>query len=130
VHVRHAVSPDGRSLLVKRQGGAFFVIPLDAATWKWDAVHHVPGLGEPDFTRRWTNDGVYVMRFEPRALRIDRVEIPGGRRTRWKSITPVDLAGVSSPATGGFFAITPDGQTYVYSYERALSTLYLVDGLK
>ena len=70
------------------------------------------------------------MRFEPRALRIDRVEIPSGKRTPWKQLAPLDLAGVDTPGRGGFFAVTPDGRTYAYSYERSLSTLYLVDGLR
>ena len=130
VHVRHAVSPDGRSLLVKRQGGAFFIVPLDITTWKWESARHIPGLGEPDFIRRWTDDGVYVMLFEPRALRIDRVEIPSGKRVVWKRLVPTDLAGVSSPGSGGWFAVTRDGRTCVYSYERTLSTMFLVEGLK
>ena len=130
IHVRHALSPDGRSLLVKRQGGPFFVVPLEATTWNWQAVQQIPGLGEPDFIRRWTADGVYVMVFEPRALRIDRIEMPSGKRVLWKRLVPPDLAGISRPASDGFFALTPDGRTYVYSYERTLSTMYLVEGLK
>jgi hypothetical protein len=30
----------------------------------------------------------------------------------------------------GRFRITPDGLSYVYSYERTLSDLYLVDGFR
>jgi len=29
-----------------------------------------------------------------------------------------------------YFFITPDGQSYVYSYQRAFSDLYLVEGLR
>lgn len=130
VHVRHAISPDGRSVLLKRQGGAFFPVPITAERWNWDGAQAIPGLGEPDFIRRWTPDGVYVLRFEPRALRIDRVEIPSGKRTTWKQLAPIDLAGVENPGRGGFFAVTPDGRAYAYSYERSLSTLYLVQGLR
>ena len=130
VHVRHAIAPDGRSLLVKRQGAGFFIVPIDATVWRWNAVQPVPGLEEADFIRRWTRDGVYSMRFEPRTLRIDRIQVPSGERTIWKLLAPPDPAGVSSPGDGGFFAITADGRSYAYSYERALSTLYLVDGLK
>jgi predicted Ser/Thr protein kinase len=130
VHVRHAVAPDGRSLLVKRQGAGFFVVPMEAGRWRWNAVQPVPGLGEPDFIRRWTRDGVYTMRFEPRALRIDRIQVPSGERTTWKQLAPADLAGVSAPGRGGTFSISADGRSYAYSYERRLSTLYLVEGLK
>ena len=130
VHVRHAIAPDGRSVLVKRQGGGFFIIPFESTTWRWNSVQQVPGLEEGDFIRRWTRDGVYSMRFEPRALRIDRIHMPTGARTIWKQLAPPDLAGVSSPGVGGFFAVTADGRSYAYSYERELSTLYLIDGLK
>ena len=57
VHVRHAVAPDGRSGLMKRQGGAFYVIPLDQPKWSWEQVPRVPGLEEPDVQRMWSPDG-------------------------------------------------------------------------
>jgi hypothetical protein len=63
-------------------------------------------------------------------LRVDRIKVPSGERTIWKQLAPPDLAGVVSPGKGGYFAITADGRSYAYSYERALSTLYLVDGLQ
>ena len=131
IHVRHVVAPDGRAVLVKRQGGGFFVIPLAAQKWSWDRVTPVPGLDEYDYQRQWSTDGaVYVLRYERTALRIDRVQIPSGMRTLWKRIEPSDLAGVGFPGVGGFFTMTPDTRTYAYSYERTLSTLYAVDGLK
>lgn len=40
---------------------------------------------------------------------------------------PPDKAGVSSIIE---FQITPDGKSYVYSYTRLISQLYLVRGLK
>jgi len=130
IHVRHAVAPDGRSLIVKRQGGAFFVVPLDGSAWKWDTLQPIPGLSEQDFVKEWTEEGVYTQQFDPRALRIDRVQIPSGARSTWKTLAPADASGVERPGAGGFFAMTPDARTYVYSFSRALSTLYLVDGLK
>ena len=56
-----------------------------------------------------------------------RIEIATGRRTLWKSITPPDPAGVPviyAPL------LTRDGQSYVYSYGRWLSTLYILKGLR
>ena len=78
-HVRHAVAPDGRSLLVKRQGGGFFVVPLGLPTWRWEDVQAVSGLGEPDFPQEWTGQGVDQMRQESTALRIDPWTDPNGR---------------------------------------------------
>jgi hypothetical protein len=122
-----------RSVAIKvlpSQGGAFFVVPLDASSWKWDALEPIPGLEEQDFIREWTVEGVYTLRYEPRALRIDRVNIPSGARIPWKSLGPADLSGVEAPGSGGFFAMTPDAGTYAYSFSRRLSTLYMVDGLR
>jgi hypothetical protein len=40
---------------------------------------------------------------------------------------PADAAGVDSIGGG---AITPDEKSYVYSYARTLSDLYVVEGLR
>lgn len=58
---------------------------------------------------------------------ITRVDLATGKRTPWKQIVPADAAGVD--AIGGI-AITPDEKSYVYSYGRTLSDLYVVEGLK
>jgi len=58
---------------------------------------------------------------------ITRVELATGRRTVWKEIVPPDAAGVDQ--IGGV-RITPDLKSYVYSYDRTLSDLYVVEGLK
>jgi len=50
-----------------------------------------------------------------------------GRRALWKQLTPLDPASVFSIDP---VRIAPDGKSYVYSYRRMLSELYLVDGLK
>ena len=44
-----------------------------------------------------------------------------------RHLIPPDKAGVYSIIE---FVITPDGQSYFYSYTRLLSQLYLVHGLK
>jgi hypothetical protein len=58
---------------------------------------------------------------------ISRIDSVTGKRTLWKRIAPADPAGVD--AIQGF-AITPDEKSFVYSYRRRLSDLYLVEGLK
>jgi hypothetical protein len=50
-----------------------------------------------------------------------------GRRELLKEVLPVDLAGVF--LRNNIF-LTPDGKGYVYSVERVLSDLYVVEGLK
>jgi hypothetical protein len=58
---------------------------------------------------------------------VSLVDIESGKRKTWKQIVPADAAGVDNI---GNFLLTPDMKSYVYSYSRALSDLYLVEGLK
>jgi hypothetical protein len=58
---------------------------------------------------------------------ISRFASVNGKRTNWKQIAPADPAGVDSNQG---IAITPDAKSFVYSYRRRLSDLYLVEGLK
>jgi serine/threonine protein kinase len=54
-------------------------------------------------------------------------DLDTGRRELWKQIMPADRTGVV--AIRGILP-TPDGRAYAYSYLRALSELYVVEGLK
>jgi len=58
---------------------------------------------------------------------ITRIDLATGKRTVWKQIVPADAAGVD--AIGGV-RITPDAKSYVFSFPRVLSDLYVVEGLK
>lgn len=50
-----------------------------------------------------------------------------GRRTTWKSLMPGDRAGLIDL---WFVGLSSDARSYVYSFRRVLSTLYLVEGLR
>ena len=50
-----------------------------------------------------------------------------GKRELWKELTPPDPAGISTISPP---RIAPDGKAYVYSYNRILSDLFLVEGVK
>jgi hypothetical protein len=52
---------------------------------------------------------------------------PLSRDLLFKKIGPTDLAGLHLFPSGSF---TPDGKYYGYSYNRILSELYVVDGLR
>jgi len=57
---------------------------------------------------------------------IYRIDINTGRRDSWKSILPHDPAGIMVLSS---FRVTPDGQSHAYTWGRALSSLYIADGL-
>jgi hypothetical protein len=56
-----------------------------------------------------------------------RFDLAGGRRQVWRTLMPAEPSGGYAVTE---FAITPDGQSYYYSFKRQLSQLYLVSGLR
>ncbi len=58
--------------------------------------------------------------------KIYRLDISTGKLL-WKQLMPPDPAGIAPLDP---ILITPDGESYVYGFNRTLSDLYLVEGLK
>jgi hypothetical protein len=60
-----------------------------------------------------------------KTLRIWLLDPASGSRKLFKEVIPAE------PTPNVFyFLITPDGQSYVYGYQRAFSNLYVVEGLR
>ena len=57
---------------------------------------------------------------------IARVHLRSGKREAVRSLLPPDPAGVMNVLR---IVMTPNARTYAYTFVRALSSLYLVDGL-
>jgi len=55
------------------------------------------------------------------------LDVATGRKELWRELIPADSAGVTQVAS---VVPTPDGHSYVYSYIRLLSDMYVVQGLK
>jgi hypothetical protein len=93
----------------------------------------VLGCVAGDLPIGWTRDdrALYVYRRGRTSVPIERVDITTGERTPWHTIRPADPAGINDIMPGDVMPvyITPDGQTYAYSYRRFLSDLYVVSGL-
>ena len=93
----------------------------------------VNGLQSSDQPLQWSHNGRYVYAAANRGpvltptLVIFRVEPGTGARTLWRTLTPSDPVGVE---LGTSLALTPDAQTYCYSYIRRLGDLFVVDGLR
>jgi Tol biopolymer transport system component len=77
----------------------------------------------------WTSDGkfLYVVQTLAAQATITRFEIATGRRSLWKQV-PVPRSTTRMKSEG--LVITPDGQSYAYTYSNHSSDLYLVQGLK
>lgn len=75
----------------------------------------------------WTKDSRYFYFTASKENKILRYEFATGRREPWKDLP---LPGSSAEVKqGGGLAITPDGQSYAYTYSTGHSDLYLVRGL-
>jgi hypothetical protein len=84
------------------------------------------GDGPLDFTDHDT--AVFVRRAGANdSIEIWRVELAGGKRTL---IRTINLPGVPAIATGLAVIISRDGKNYAYQYHPAISTEFLVEGLR
>jgi serine/threonine protein kinase/Tol biopolymer transport system component len=118
------VSPDGKFVQGVDAEGRRVLYPLDGGE-----PRPIPGIHPDEHVNGFSADSksVFVHNFAGLPSTITRVDLATGKRTDWKQIAPADAAGVD--AIGGI-GITPDEKSYVYSYTRDLSDLYVVEGLK
>jgi eukaryotic-like serine/threonine-protein kinase len=88
-----------------------------------------PGVEPLEIPTGWSPDGreLFVMLRGQVPAQIFRVDTVTGKRTLWKALQPADSAGID---TIGRINLSLDNKSYIYSYVRTLSDLYLVDGLK
>jgi eukaryotic-like serine/threonine-protein kinase len=119
-----AVSPDGASVTTSINGGPLQIFPVGGGEPR-PVVGSVPG----DVPATWSPDGssLFVIARTPPGVRVDRLDSASGRRTPWKTLMPADKAGLVDT---GFVFLSADASSYVYSYRRFVSTLFLVDGLR
>ncbi len=119
------VSPDGRRVVALGPDGLPALYPLaggDAAT--------IPGLGESDVPLCWSADGrdLWVARYEETPPRIERVDVASGRARLWKGLGRSAPSGIQGQYR---ILVTPDGESYAYSFNRRrMSDLYVTTPVK
>ena len=118
------ISPDGEWIVASGADGKISLYGVENRQ-----ARLLPGANPGDRPLQWTADGrgVYVLKKKGTTFSVFRIEVATGRRDLWKEIVPPDTAGLSGISS---FFIAADGRSYVYSYSRTLSDLYLVSGLK
>jgi Tol biopolymer transport system component len=118
------VSPDGKFASGFGPDGKRWFFPIDEGE-----ARPIPGLQRQDQLDGWSEDGrsIFVHNRAGLPCIVSRVDLATGKRTTWKQIAPADAAGVDS---AGNIYLTPDAKSFVYSYVRTLSDLYVVEGLK
>jgi len=121
--LRGAISPDGARTVVTGPDRKTYLYPLAGGE-----PTVVPGIDADDRVAGFTSDArsVYVFRQGETPINVNRLDVTTGHRKLWRALTPADPGGVSevSPLP------TPNGDSYVYTYNRTLSDLYLVEGLE
>jgi len=120
--VANGVSPDGKQVVVRGPDRSFYLFPLSGGT-----PVPIPQLSASDYNCGWSEDGrsLYVAGPDGGRRRIDRVDLVTGKRDFWKQLTGGDgAASIGSPT------VTPDGQSYVYSYMQPQGDLYEADGVR
>ncbi len=120
------VSPDGELLAAIDAAGHYELRPVNGGEPRL-----IRGALSGDELVQWSADGrfLYVQGLDDSTVEFFRLNLATGRREPWKTIEaadPVGLIGIQ-PAS---VHITPDGSSYVYSYWKTLTELYLVDNLK
>ncbi|HEY3124113.1 MAG TPA: protein kinase [Thermoanaerobaculia bacterium] len=120
----HAISPDGKFAAVSGPDRRLYLYPIAGGE-----PTPIPGLDPADIPSGWTADGrsIFVRRRGEVPAKIFLVDPQSGRKEIWKQLTPADPAGVTNVSG---LAVTPDGKSYAYTYNRSLADLYVVEGLK
>ncbi len=118
-----AVSPDGKLFAVSGPDRRPYLYPLEG--------------GEPTalsiektwLPMGWSADGgsLFLRRRGEVPAPIRRLDLKTGTLSPFLALMPGDSAGVTAV---GSTRLTPDGKAYVYSYQRSLADLYVVEGLK
>jgi DNA-binding winged helix-turn-helix (wHTH) protein len=120
-----AISPDGGSVAVLSPKSE--LVLYDTAGRREPRV--IPAA-EPLAPLRWTADGASIVvqhlrRASDTTAQLSKIEVASGRLTPWKKLRPADPLGVNS-ITG--VVLAEDCESYMYSYRRLLSELFVADG--
>jgi hypothetical protein len=86
-----------------------------------------PGSSDRWVVVGWIANGLLVSEDPVAGGTVFRVDPETGRRDRWVDIQPQDPAGIMT-LDHRMLVVTPDGRGYGYSWHRAMSDLYLVEG--
>ena len=109
-----ALTPEGKLALYSVPSGGCVYLPSDG----------------PLAPIRWSRDGVWLFVQHlgvpnSSSAEVSKIHIDTGEIRHWRTIAPADPIGVNS-ITG--IAIADDERSYVYSYRRVLSGLYVASG--
>jgi len=115
------ISPDGRSLIARNAEREFALYPLEGG-----APQPVKGLEAGETPVQFGPGGKLYTWNGAFPARIMVVDLASGQRQAGTVLAPADPAGVLY----GEVVATPDGKTFAYRFRRAVTNLFLAEGLK
>lgn len=117
------VSTDGKFCFSRDPSGAGWLYPLAGGE-----PQAVKGLLPEDEWLGWASDtrSVFVFQDKKNFAPLFQLDPVSGSRELIAKAVPQDPAGLNGI---GFLRITPDGRSYVFSYNRSLSELFVVEGI-
>jgi serine/threonine protein kinase/Tol biopolymer transport system component len=120
---RPLMSPNGKFLLAHGPEDRLVLFPQPGG-----GPQDVKGVGKDESVLRWSGDGhwLYVAR-RSRPAEIFQVDPLSGQRELIRKIEPADDAGIVGNLK---ICLSADAKSYVYSFERHLTQLFLVKGTK
>jgi Tol biopolymer transport system component len=120
-----AISPDGRFAAAQGPDGKIAIYPSDGI----GTSRPLQGAVSGESPILWSADGktIYVFTAEAAPSQVFRIDAATGQRELWKTIAPADRSGLVQIDT---LVMTPDTRNYAYSYERILTDLEIVEGLR
>jgi len=119
-----SISPDGKFVASIGPDRRFYLYPLEGGE-----PTPINGLVRGDVPSGFSQDGrsLFVRVRGDVPERFSKLDLASGKKEVWKELMPLDPAGIVliSPVWA-----TPDEKYYVYSFQRVLADLYVVEGLR
>jgi len=118
------ISPDG-AMLAAAMGADYKTVVYRVNGNESQSVAELQGGDAPV---AWSQDSrfLYCLRLGDVPAEVFRVELASGHRTLWKKLAPPESTGITF--VGSIYG-SADWKSYVYTFNRKLDDLYMVEGL-
>ena len=116
------ITPDGTRFVARASDGRLHLVPFDGS-----APRPVSDNENEIFAGFDGDDAAFVWSPTQFPVTVERLDLRTGRRQPWRRLGPTDGVGVV-PMT--YLRVAPQGRALVYTFQRTLSELFVVDGLR
>jgi hypothetical protein len=109
-------------MIAVSSGGRLELFPVSGGP-----ARRVPGDTDRYQVVGWIHAGILVSEDAAAGGTVFQVDPQTGRRSPWATLQPQDPTGIMN-LNHGALVTTPDGRAYGYTWHRAVSDLFLVEG--